>query len=157
MMLLKYFSEMHCAYKQSFKFYQTQVRKMDKKNRKPIRIIITVITLIISAVNFYILFEQHKINNSSDCSENFDRIEAGLYAYAESHDGKLPNSKTWKTDILPYIDQSKTTFDCPHKRHSYAMDDRASEKEVKKLSEYDVIVYQSPKGTYHGIEENDVP
>lgn len=36
------------------------------------------------------------------CAMNFDAARQGVLDYANAHDGKLPNAKTWQDDIEPY-------------------------------------------------------
>ncbi len=47
------------------------------------------------------------------CVANVNFMKAALQEYSKQHDGKLPNAKTWQTDIGKYFESGKKTEGSP--------------------------------------------
>ena len=46
-----------------------------------------------------------QLSSTGGCVATFEMTQESMMAYADEHNGKLPNAKTWQDDIKPYYDR----------------------------------------------------
>jgi prepilin-type processing-associated H-X9-DG protein len=119
-----------------------------------------LVGLVVVAAIVYPLLARERGSRADSCEARLYQLALGLQMYAEDYDGGLPSAARWRSQLYPYVRDSRA-FEClepdPGTGTGYAMNPRLSGRVISDFTDpasvvafYDADEFGRPVARHHG-------
>ena len=91
-------------------------------------------TAIAAAIVFPAFARARDAAQAATCAYSIKQLSDAALAYADAHQGKLPSSTSWQSQLKPYLKKPISDLKCPSKESVYAFNKNLSGASLSKIT-----------------------